>query len=271
MKRSLFVLTLVAFILVSCRKEDNIHIIPIDTNVEENLGPISYCVIGHDTIQFGNAISFNKYEQTYYFYDTNSLLALEIISPAYPEIPCQLYYGGHTLLFHYTINTRQIENMREIFADGTCTTDTSIHMQLRFRDTITNLNCTNGKGWLAKDFDTLAITQLSFRHSQTGGYYELCNAQDYSSYSLGRIRILGNIHSGSYELEDNDEVQVFYEKGIPGTCPGVSSYLVNKGTLQFSNNGGKYSVILLGETQHWKINLEYNGQCFNATQIPLTW
>lgn len=267
MKRRLFVLSLLALVVVGCNKADDIHVIPVDTTVEEDLSPMCYCVIGADTIQFGHVVSFTKYDPTYLFLDTHNQLVIDMPLVPDQEMPCGVYCSHGHLMFDYTLTTRQLGDMSEIIADGICQTDTTLKLQIRFRGSVTNMNQQNGDGWLARDADTLAVSQLSLQNNR----YVICCPQDYGTYSLGRVLILGNPQSGSYDLENNHNVQVFYQKGIPNTCPGETTYQLTKGTLQFSNHDGRYSILIHGATEHWHISLEYNGHCFNATDIPFTW
>lgn len=274
MRKLQFILSALILILVGCAREDDIR--PID-----NL-PMHHCIIGSDTVYLSDVIRFQRYEARYYFYvNDNLLVAVDAIEDSLGSTAtlenidgtnsCHVYYNGDSMLFNYIVTTRQIAGEYEIHVDGISVQDTSLKIQLSYRGSILDLNQKTGCGYLAKDFDTIAISQLRYRGTLVGGYYELIDAQNIDSYSLGRIRIIGNPHSGSYELANNGEIQVYYERGIPGTCPGVVSYPVTKGTLQFSNSTERYSIILHGETEHWKIALEYNGKCFDSTLVPLEW
>lgn len=271
MKRFFVIIMLGIVLVMSCTKEDNIS--PIDNEImpDTTSDTMDYCVIENDTIRLSRGISFMQYDKIYYFYDNTNQLVIELMEMSDCTIPCLLYYKGDKLTFYYTIVTSQLGDTSMVSADGTCVTDSSIHFHLRYRGGIINMNQSTGMGWLDNGSDSVEVSQLSYRGTLVGNYYELCNAQDYGTYSLGRIRIWGDLHSGLYELENNAGIQVLYEKGIPGTCPGVTSYPVTKGTLQFSNNDGQYAIILHGETEYSEIEMDYQGFCFNTTGIPLSW
>lgn len=270
MKHHFLLFAVLAILAVGCTREDDIRPIYGDTSSEENLGQENYCAIGNDTIHFSSVISFLKREKNYFFYVSDTQMAVWLM-PEDTDIPCEVYYGNDTLKFSCNYHTRQLGDMTEIIADGTKIGDTNCRIKLCYRGTVIDMNQVTGKGFITKDHDTMAVTQLSYRSTPVSSYYEICDATGTETYSNGRVRIFGDLHSGSYELANNSEIKVCYNIGVAGFCPGEQSFQINKGVLQFSDNNGRYSIIIDGETELFKFSLKYEGSCFNATMLSTWW
>lgn len=273
MKKLLFILSVMAVLMVSCAKEDDIRPIVVET---DTLG-VNKCLIGGDTVSIGDAVRFEYYDVNYYFYDQDGNLLLhmmsvdELFNPDNSEAahPCVVYYGGDTLTFHYSVVCHKVDDVYHIQAQGFCAQDSTLKMQLNYQNSIFNINQYTGKGFLSKDADTIPLTQLTYNQSDSSCL--MFDSKNIETYSLGRIKIQGDLHSGLFDLSNSHAIQVFYEIGIPGTCPGVRSYPIVSGQLQYSYNNGKSAIILHGETEHWKIDMEYDGSSLNANEIPLSW
>lgn len=272
MKKTLFATVLLAALLAGCAKEDDIR--PLVGNTD-TLQP-DKCLIGHDTLSIGSAARFAYYDPYYYFYNPDGQLILQMLIPEdsasadlLTSIPCTAYLHGDTLAFRYTVSLLRHGNTYRIQAQGTNLQDTTLRMRLNYSNTLLDINQPTGQGFLARDFDTIPLDQLTLHQAHHN--LQIFGAQNIDTYSLGRIRIQGDIHSGLFELGSTDAIQVFYEIGIPRTCPGVRSYPIVDGQLQYSANNGLYSITLHGATEHWKIAFQYNGHGLNAADLPLSW
>lgn len=288
MKRLLVSLMFVLALTISCTKEDNIHLIvddnrdtiPADT---DSFAPCNYCVIGADTIQFTKVIKWkelsNRDNCRYDFFADNPRSGAVVLrfvndSESLPNTTTSSYDDGlmgyinvNGTISHFdtcaiTVNT----NGRLYNIEFTGRTEDDIEVKFHYCDTVIDENIYTGSGYLTMDGDSVSLLQLS---RQAPNQYLLCDPTDAYHFQPMRVTIKGVANSGSYDLAENTDIQVSVSTGLILTT-GIRKYNLVEGTLQFSNNEGRYAVICHGSTAEGSVDFEYSGSCFDNTGNPIS-
>lgn len=286
MKYRLLLLALLSVLVISCTKEDDVTpIIDVnnDTVPEDNDSTLSnnYCVIGADTIHFTKVIKWkelsNRVHCRYDFFADNPTMGavvLRFINDSDELSDTTTYNDGSDSWVnlngsfydfeYFTVVVKSVGGVYDIDMEGRI--ENGVDVKLHYQDVLIDENIITGNGYMMMGGDSVSLLQLC---EQPSGQYMLCDPTDATHFEPMRVYIKGITTSGLYDLAESPNIKVTVKTGLFLTT-GVKQYDLDFGTLQFSNNGGRFSIICHGSSTAGSVDFEYEGTCFNNIGNPIS-
>lgn len=282
----LMALTMVAALsMVGCQKEDDIRPIINDTTPEEPQ-QANYFAFGNDTLEIVSILKMHNSDGYEYLFTLSNEDQFMVMGAGEPNAgPDQFasvedYFVNNigTLGFYSSLTAQEFlqsgtfevkcqGNIYDIRILGT-TESTGKTIDAHYQGTLTDLNAPNGNGSLTLDGNNFELNY--FMHAFNGEVHQyLLRDITGQSSTMVIVQSLTELHNGSYTLGDNPE------QLADGTVLAMqisldengNDFLVSHGTLQYSNENGRYALLFNGQTAAGIFNGSYEGGIFDYSNM----